>query len=94
MKWTFEEQLRKIANNKVNTSALQGINQFSHLTFDQFAAKYLGEEEEDGVTMDAKHDVLMQPKQLRPRERLRKLPESFDWWDTPEMMPAVRDQEC
>ena len=44
--------------------------------------------------MDAKQDVLMQPKQLRPRQRLRKLPESFDWWDTPEMMPAVRDQEC
>ena len=56
-KWTFEEKIRKIiANNKVNSSSLQGINKFSHLTFEQFAAKYLGEEEDSEIMVDVKQD--------------------------------------
>ena len=91
-RWTFEESLRRIkAHNKVNTSSLQGINMFSHLTYEEFVEKYTGEEEDEEEMVE---DKLNTGEQTLPREWLRKLPESFDWFDTPEMMPAVRKQTC
>jgi C1A family cysteine protease len=82
----FKANLASInAHNSLGKSWEEGLNQFSDLTFDEFAAQYLKSQPDQSVEM-VKSDVLMTSTASTD------IPEEFDWRNTGHVVHPVKDQ--